>query len=184
MDEADDMPAEIDFTHATRNPYADRPDGLTPAQRRALDLIEKNQPIPEEILVIMRTARETLAALEHKNLITRTLSGFYLAITLPPNRVFTRCRKGIAPRILPPIAADNWLITEHHDCPLCSLPFEVGQRVTILPRQPTSEAECVKRDAGRWYAAEGYPVHMTCAEALDAREQEKAAQTVLQDGSE
>lgn len=48
-------------------------------------------------------------------------------------------------------------------CPLCLLPFKVGDYTTLLEIGPADEEEASRKRAGRVYTAEAREVHWECA---------------------
>ena len=61
-----------------------------------------------------------------------------------------------------PLKSDHWLVTNCTLCPVCSLPFEAGDEVTLTPTWPADKEEARKAQQGLAYNSVAKPIHWDC----------------------
>jgi hypothetical protein len=66
----------------------------------------------------------------------------------------------VALRVFGPKQADHPSIGRA--CPLCDVPFHVGDYTCLIGNEPASDDDRAKRDSGRAYTAKAYEVHRDC----------------------
>lgn len=77
--------------------------------------------------------------------------------------VRTSMTEKFQPRVFDPLDSGHPLIAGHIICMACGLPFEVGDRTTLVPLGPGDDTEAQSRAMhGNAFNAVALPVHAAC----------------------